>query len=125
MDTLIIGGGMAYTFLKAQGGAGGHQPCRRRKLEYCANMLKKAQEKGVKMLLPVDTAVITTSFPDPSTPRSAWNMWIGQDPPQIRWASTLFPKRAAVCRRGEGCQDGGVGTTPWACLKTPVLAAGL
>ncbi len=64
VDTLIIGGGMAYTFLKAQGYEVGKSLIDNEKLDYCTNMLKQAQEKGVKLLLPVDTAV-ATSFPNP------------------------------------------------------------
>ena len=54
VDTLIIGGGMAYTFLKAKGCEVGTSLVDDEKLDYCANMLKKAEEKGVK-LLPVDS----------------------------------------------------------------------
>ena len=55
VDTLIIGGGMAYTFLKAQGKEVGTSLVDEEKIEYCQNMLKKAADKGVKLLLPVDT----------------------------------------------------------------------
>ena len=64
VDTLIIGGGMAYTFLAAEGYEIGKSLVDDEKKEYCANMLKKAKEKGVKLLLPVDT-VVAASFPDP------------------------------------------------------------
>ena len=53
-DTIIIGGGMAYTFLKAQGHSIGSSLCEADRLEYAADMLKKADEKGVKFLLPTD-----------------------------------------------------------------------
>ena len=64
VDTLIIGGGMAYTFLAAQGKGIGTSLYDAEKLDYCKDMLKKADEKGVKLLLPVDT-VVAASFPDP------------------------------------------------------------
>ena len=64
VDTLIIGGGMAYTFLKAQGKGIGKSLLDESKLDYCTEMMKKAEEKGVKLLLPVDT-VCAKSFPDP------------------------------------------------------------
>ena len=64
VDTLIIGGGMAYTFLKAQGKGIGKSLLDESKLDYCVEMMKKAEEKGVKLLLPVDT-VCAKSFPDP------------------------------------------------------------
>lgn len=63
-DTLIIGGGMAYTFIKAQGGEIGTSLVDDEKVEYCKNMLKKAEEKGVKILLPIDTTT-AKAFPDP------------------------------------------------------------
>ena len=63
-DTLIIGGGMAYTFVKAQGYEVGKSLCDDSKLDYCKEMMAKAQEKGVKLLLPVD-AVCIKDFPDP------------------------------------------------------------
>ena len=64
VDTLIIGGGMAYTLLKAQGNEVGTSLVDNEKLDYCKEMLKKAAEKGVKLLLPADTAV-AAAFPDP------------------------------------------------------------
>lgn len=54
VDTLIIGGGMAYTFSKAQGGKIGTSLCEDDYLQYALDMVKKAEEKGVKLLLPVD-----------------------------------------------------------------------
>ena len=57
VDTLIIGGGMSYTFSKAQGGSVGESLLEADYCEYALNMLKKAEEKGVKLLLPVDTVV--------------------------------------------------------------------
>ncbi len=64
VDTLIIGGGMAYTFLAAKGYGIGTSLFEGEQVEYCKEMLKKAEEKGVKLLLPVDT-VVAASFPDP------------------------------------------------------------
>lgn len=63
-DTLIIGGGMAYTFLVAQGKKVGKSMVDESKIEYCADMLKKAEQKGVKILLPVDVTA-TAEFPNP------------------------------------------------------------
>ncbi len=64
VDTLIIGGGMAYTFLAAKGCGIGNSLYEGEQLEYCKDMLKKAEEKGVKLLLPVDT-VVAPAFPNP------------------------------------------------------------
>jgi phosphoglycerate kinase len=63
-DTLIIGGGMAYTFLKAQGNEVGKSLIDNEKLDYCKEMLEKAEKLGKKLLLPVDTAV-ASAFPSP------------------------------------------------------------
>ena len=64
VDTLIIGGGMAYTFVAAKGYGIGKSLFDAEKVDYCKDMMKKAEEKGVKLLLPVDT-VISANFPDP------------------------------------------------------------
>ena len=64
VDTLIIGGGMAYTFLAAKGYHVGTSLLDNEKIDYCKDMMAKAEAKGVKLLLPVDT-VVASSFPDP------------------------------------------------------------
>ncbi|MBQ8397774.1 MAG: phosphoglycerate kinase [Clostridia bacterium] len=64
VDTLIIGGGMAYTFLAAKGYSIGKSLFDETKLDYCRDMMAKAEQKGVNLLLPVDT-VVAASFPDP------------------------------------------------------------
>lgn len=64
VDTLIIGGGMAYTFLAAQDKSIGTSLFDDTKLDYCKEMLAKAEKNGVKLLLPVDT-VVAKAFPDP------------------------------------------------------------
>ena len=64
VDTLIIGGGMAYTFLAAKGYSVGTSLLDSEKIDYCKEMMAKAEAKGVKLLLPIDT-VVSASFPDP------------------------------------------------------------
>ena len=64
VDTLIIGGGMAFTFLKAKGYEVGKSLLDESKIDYCKDMMAKASEKGVKLLLPIDT-VCAAGFPDP------------------------------------------------------------
>ena len=64
VDTLIIGGGMAYTFIAAKGCPVGTSLLDNEKIDYCKDMMKKAEEKGVKLLLPIDT-VVAKDFPDP------------------------------------------------------------
>ena len=64
VDTLIIGGGMAYTFLKAKGYEVGKSLLDESRIDYCKDMMAKAEAKGVKILLPVDTVCIS-EFPSP------------------------------------------------------------
>jgi len=63
-DTIIIGGGMAYTFAKAQGGEIGKSLCESDKLDYALDMIEKAKKNGVKLLLPTDTLAATEFAPD-------------------------------------------------------------
>ena len=63
-DTLIIGGGMSYTFLAAKGYDVGKSLLDTEKIDYCRDMMKKAEEKGVKILLPIDCTVVS-DFPNP------------------------------------------------------------
>ena len=64
VDTLIIGGGMAYTFLAAKGFSVGTSLLDAEKIDYCKDMMAKAEAKGVKLLLPIDT-VVASAFPSP------------------------------------------------------------
>ena len=64
VDTLIIGGGMAYTFLAAKGYSVGTSLLDAEKIDYCKEMMAKAEAKGVNLLLPIDT-VVSASFPNP------------------------------------------------------------
>jgi len=64
VDTLIIGGGMAYTFFKAQGYGVGNSLCELDKLDLARDLMKKAEEKGVKLMLPVDTKIGKEFKPD-------------------------------------------------------------
>ncbi len=63
-DTVIIGGGMAYTFAKAQGGSIGTSLCESDKLDYALEMIEKAKERGVALLLPTDTVAAKEFAPD-------------------------------------------------------------
>lgn len=67
VDILIIGGGMAYTFVKASGGAVGKSLVEDDYLDYSKNMIAKAEEKGVKLLLPVDTVIASEIADDAET----------------------------------------------------------
>lgn len=72
VDTLMIGGGMAYTFFKAQGYEVGNSLCEPDKCELALSLMKKAEEKGVKFLLPVDTKVGKEFKPDTESKTVAW-----------------------------------------------------
>ena len=65
VDSLLIGGGMAYTFIKAQGGAIGDSLCEEDKLDLARDLLAEAREKGVRLLLPVDTVIADASVRRP------------------------------------------------------------
>lgn len=69
VDSLLIGGGMAYTFIKAQGGAIGDSLCEEDKLDLARDLLTEAREKGVRLLLPVDT-VIADAFSEEANTRT-------------------------------------------------------
>ena len=72
VDTLIIGGGMAYTFFKAQGYGIGDSICELDKLDLAKDLMKKAEEKGVKLMLPVDTKIGKEFKPDTESKTVAW-----------------------------------------------------
>ncbi len=67
VDTLIIGGGMAYTFFKSMGYNVGKSICEEDKLELAQSLIKKAEEKNVKLLLPIDNVVADEFSPDANT----------------------------------------------------------
>ncbi len=72
VDTLMIGGGMAYTFFKAQGYEVGNSLCEPDKCDLALNLMNKAKEKGVKFLLPVDTKIGKEFKPDTESKTVAW-----------------------------------------------------
>ena len=72
VDTLIIGGGMAYTFFKAQGYEVGNSLCELDKLDLAREAMEKAKNKGVKLILPVDTKVGKEFKPDTESKTVAW-----------------------------------------------------
>lgn len=83
VDTLIIGGGMAYTFFKAQGYGVGNSLCELDKLDLAKSLMEKAKNKGVKLLLPVDTKIGKEFKPDTESKTVAWtdipDEWEGFD----------------------------------------------
>ena len=73
VDTLMIGGGMAYTFFKAQGYGVGNSLCEPDKCELALSLMEKAKNKGVKLILPVDTKIGKEFKPDTESKTVAWN----------------------------------------------------
>ena len=84
VDTLIIGGGMCYTFTKAQGGNVGNSLLEEDYLQYALDMVKKAEEKGVKLLLPVDAVAADAFSNDANTKVVAQN-----EIPDVKSAKTV------------------------------------
>lgn len=90
-DTLIIGGGMAYTFLYAQGYGIGTSLLDKEKVDYCKDMLARAKEKGVKILLPVD-CVAAKAFPDPIDAPIETKVFATGEVPDDRMGLDIGPK---------------------------------
>ncbi|HIW23757.1 MAG TPA: phosphoglycerate kinase [Candidatus Acutalibacter stercoravium] len=123
VDTLIIGGGMAYTFLKAQGKEVGTSLVDEEKIEYCQNMLKKAEEKGVKLLLPVDT-VIAPAFPDPIDAEIATEVVDSDKIPVDKMGLDIGPKTRELFGEAVKSAKTVVWNGPMGVFENPVLAEG-
>ncbi len=123
VDTLIIGGGMAYTFLKAQGCEVGTSLVDGEKLDYCANMLALAKEKGVKLLLPVDT-VIAASFPDPIDAEIAVETVASNAIPADKMGLDIGEKTRALFADEVANAKTVVWNGPMGVFENPTLAAG-
>lgn len=103
-DTIIIGGGMCYTFFKAQGANVGKSLLEEDWIEYAGQMMKKAEEKGVKMLLPVDGMAATEFSPDAEA-----HLVDGIDIPENMMGMDIGPKTVALY--AEAVKD--AGTVIW------------
>ena len=123
VDTLIIGGGMAYTFLKAQGKEVGTSLVDDEKLEYCGNMLKAAEEKGVQLLLPVDT-VVAPAFPDPIDAEIAVDVVDSDKIPADKMGLDIGPKTRELFGSAVKNAKTVVWNGPMGVFENPVLAAG-
>ena len=122
-DTLIIGGGMAYTFIKAQGGSVGLSLVDDEKLDYCKNMLEKAKTLGKTIYLPVDTATCA-SFPDPIDAHVDIEYYPSNNIPADREGLDIGPKTqelfASVVKNAKTVVWNG----PMGVFENPQLAAG-
>ena len=119
VDTLIIGGGMAYTFCKAQGGNVGKSLLEEDYLEYALNMVKKAEEKGVKLLLPVDDVVADAFSNDANTQVVA-----SGEIPADYMGLDIGPKTAALYADAVKTAKTVVWNGPMGCFEMSNFAAG-
>ena len=122
-DTLIIGGGMAYTFIKAQGGSIGKSLVDDEKLDYCKEMLAKAESLGKKILLPVDTA-IADSFPDPIDAEIAVEYVDADKIPADKMGLDIGPKTEAIFAEAAKSAKTVVWNGPMGVFENPVLKKG-
>ena len=123
VDTLIIGGGMAFTFLKAKGLEVGNSLLDETKIEYCQNMLKKAEEKGVKLLLPIDT-VCVKAFPDPIDAAVETVVVDCDKIPADMEGCDIGPKSAALFAETVKSAKTVIWNGPMGVFENPTLAAG-
>ena len=122
-DTLIIGGGMAYTFLKAQGKEVGTSLVDDTKIDYCKEMIAKAEAAGKKLLLPVDTAV-AASFPDPIDAEIAVENVAADSIPADKMGLDIGAKTAELYAEAVKSAKTVVWNGPMGVFENPVLAKG-
>ncbi len=122
-DTLIIGGGMAYTFLKAKGYEVGKSLLDDTKIDYCKEMLEKAEKLGKQLLLPVDT-VCTDSFPDPIDAEIATVVVDSDKIPADKMGMDIGPKTIALYSDAVKNAKTVVWNGPMGVFENPILAAG-
>ena len=122
-DTLIIGGGMAYTFLKAQGYEIGLSLVDDSKLDYCKEMMEKAEKLGKKLLLPVD-AVTIKDFPNPIDAPVEIEVYDADKMPADREGCDIGPKTQALFADAVKTAKTVVWNGPMGVFENPTLAAG-
>ena len=122
-DTLIIGGGMAYTFLKAKGYEIGTSLVDDEKLEYCSEMMAKAEKLGKKLLLPIDTT-IAKAFPDPIDAPIEVSIVDSDKIPADWMGLDIGPKTAALYANEVKTAKTVVWNGPMGVFENPTLAKG-
>ncbi len=122
-DTLIIGGGMAYTFLKAQGYEVGKSLVDDEKIEYCKEMMNKAERLGKKLLLPIDTT-IAASFPNPIDAPIEVSSVDSDKIPSDMEGLDIGPKTAQLFADAVKAAKTVVWNGPMGVFENPTLAAG-
>ena len=122
-DTLIIGGGMAYTFLKAQGKEIGNSLVDDEKIDYCKEMMDKAEKLGKKLLLPIDTTV-AAGFPNPIDAEIEVTYVDADAIPADMEGLDIGPKTAAMYADAVKSAKTVVWNGPMGVFENPTLAAG-
>lgn len=122
-DTLIIGGGMAYTFLRAKGYEIGTSLLDASKIEYCKEMIEKAEKLGKKLLLPVDT-VITSEFPNPIDAEITTEVVSSNAIPADKMGMDIGPKTIGAYSEAVKTAKTVVWNGPMGVFENPILAAG-
>ena len=122
-DTVIIGGGMAYTFLAAKGYEVGTSLLDAEKIEYCKEMMAKAEKNGVKLVLPVDT-VTTAEFPNPIDAPIETLVVDSDKIPADRMGMDIGPKTRALYAEAVKDAKTVVWNGPMGVFENPVLAEG-
>ena len=122
-DTLIIGGGMSYTFLKAQGNEVGKSLVDDEKLDYCKEMIAKAEKLGKKLLLPVDT-VVAAEFPNPIDAEIAVKTVAVDAIPADQMGLDIGEKTQAMFAEAVKTAKTVVWNGPMGVFENPVLAKG-
>ena len=123
VDTLIIGGGMAYTFLAAKGYSVGTSLLDSEKIDYCKEMMAKAEQKGVKLLLPIDT-VVAASFPDPIDGEIAVETVPSNEIPADKMGLDIGEKTRALFADAAKNAKTVVWNGPMGVFENPTLAKG-
>ncbi len=122
-DTLIIGGGMSYTFLAAKGYGVGTSLIDETKIDYCRDMMAKAEEKGVKILLPIDCTV-TKDFPDPIDAPVEVSIVDADKIPADMMSLDIGPKTAELYADEVKNAKTVVWNGPMGVFENPILAKG-
>ena len=123
VDTLIIGGGMAFTFLAAKGYSVGKSLLDNEKIDYCKDMMKKAEEKGVKLLLPIDT-VVAADFPNPIDAEIAVKTVSSDEIPDDMEGLDIGEKTRALFAEAAKSAKTVVWNGPMGVFENPTLAKG-
>ena len=122
-DTLIIGGGMAYTFLKAKGYEVGTSLVDNEKIDYCKEMIAKAEKNGKQLLLPVDTTV-AKAFPDPIDAEIEVSVVDSDEIPADMMGLDIGPKTMELFADAAKSAKTVVWNGPMGVFENPVLAKG-